>query len=106
MSHTFLIEVREFNLETYCFQDFFLDSLIVRRAFARKIRLLFKFSCVGRLLNCRSAPLRCLLAVLQSSVNQGFLAFFDFVAVFGTVSSAILIRINLVGLKLGPVSFV
>ena len=38
MSHTFLIEVREFNLETYCFQEFFLDSFIVRRAFARKIR--------------------------------------------------------------------
>ena len=36
MSHTFFIEVREFNLETYCFKDFFLDSFIVRRAFARK----------------------------------------------------------------------
>ena len=23
-----LIEVREFNLETYCFQDFFLDSFL------------------------------------------------------------------------------
>ena len=45
-------------------------------------------------MNCRSAPLRCIIAVLQSSVNQGFLAFFDFVAVFGTVTSSILIRID------------
>ena len=30
---------------------------------------------------------------MQSSVNQGFYVFFDFVAVFGTVPSAILIRI-------------
>ena len=65
------------------------------------------------------------LPVLQSTVNQAFLAFFDFVAVFGTVPSAILIRRDAkdsIGssafrtvssrsraaqrLKLGPVSYI
>ena len=38
-------------------------------------------------MNCRSAPLRCLIAVLQSSVNQGFLTFFDFEGVVGLEQS-------------------
>ena len=58
MSHTFLIDVREFNLETYCFQDLRFDSRIVRRAFARKTRKFSKFWCKGRALNCRKACFR------------------------------------------------
>ena len=45
MSHTFLIDVREFNLETYCFQNLRFDSRIVRRAFTRKTRKFSKFWC-------------------------------------------------------------
>ena len=87
MSHTFLIDVREINLETYCFQDLRFDSRIVRRA--RKTRKFSEFWCKGRALNCRKACFRFWIDVLRSSLNQGFFFFFDFVEVLGIVFVAI-----------------
>ena len=48
MSHTFLTDVRKLSFETYCCQDFRFDCHIVRRAFARNSRKLFRSSCEGR----------------------------------------------------------
>jgi len=47
VSQTFLTEEREFKEETYLFHDALLLSLIVRRALARTMRYIFKFSGVG-----------------------------------------------------------
>ena len=48
MSHTFLTEVREFNLEIYCFQDFSLESFIVRQGWSGGAMVLGKLPVPGR----------------------------------------------------------
>ena len=47
MSHVFLTDDLEFNLDTYCHQDASLLCLIVRRALARAILNFERFSWVG-----------------------------------------------------------
>ena len=93
MSHTSVIDAREFNMESYCFQDSRFDSRIVRRAFARKTRKFFKFWWKGWALNCRKAYFRFWIDVLLSTLNQGFFFFFDFVEVFGIFFIVILWRV-------------
>ena len=86
MSHVFLTDDLEFNLDTYCRQDARLLCLIVRRAFARAILNFDRFSWVGLRLNCLRTDFRSTIAFLQSSLNHGLFRCFGFVEVRGIVS--------------------
>ena len=71
ISHVFLMDYLEFNLETYRRQDACLLCLIVLRAFARPILNLTWFSLVGLRTNCLTADLLVPINFLQFESNQG-----------------------------------
>jgi hypothetical protein len=73
-SHTSFIGVFQFNFDIYDLQLSLLDSLIVRRAFARTILIDSRFDCDWIFKNFFNAALRFLIADLQSSLNHGFVA--------------------------------
>jgi hypothetical protein len=94
ISHTFFIGVFEFSFDIYDLQPSLLDSLIVRRAFARTILIDSRFDCDGFLKNFFNAALRFLIVDFQSSLNHGFCCIFSLSQVFGIVLSAIEISVD------------
>ena len=87
-------EVRAMMLAIYCLQHRLRVSLMTLRARALRILKRTWFSAVGHRKKPRCAFFRSLIASLQFVSNQGLTICFGIVEVFGTVSSAIDLKIS------------